>query len=134
MDHFSSPQKHFLENNFISKNIFHHHRTFNLNYLNFENFFFFSHRTFIFQKLCSLYLTFLTTLSYLLCIIFSITAAYTSTFNFFFYPLLYQFPYLNCSYFYHNVSFPTSLKLFLIASQLLKFSSLNTILSPPLQP
>lgn len=40
MDHFSSPQKHFLESNFISKNIFHHHRTFNLNYLNFENFFF----------------------------------------------------------------------------------------------
>lgn len=95
-----------------------------------KTFFFSSHRTFIFQKLRSstLYITFLTTLSYLLCIIFSITGAYTSTFNFFF---LSSFISISLSKLLTPLSqriISNVIKTFplRIASQLLEFSSLNT--------
>lgn len=94
-----------------------------------KTFFFSSHRTFIFQKLRSstLYITFLTTLSYLLCIIFSITGAYTSTFNFF----LSSFISISLSKLLTPLSqriISNVIKTFplRIASQLLEFSSLNT--------
>lgn len=102
-------KKHFLESNFILKNIFHHHGTFNLNCLNFENFFSFPPRTFIFQKLVpfsTLYITFLTTLSYLLCINQGSSYVNFQFFNFFFILLYINFLIQNCSHLCRSVSFP----------------------------
>lgn len=118
---------------FISKNIFHHRRTFNLKYLNFENSFSFSpphlffknHALYHFLNLPSLYRSFR-----------SQRSLYINFDQFFspFYPPLYQFPYLKLLTPLSQRIISNIIKTFpsRIASQLLKFSSLNTI--SPFQP